>query len=59
MSRKSDNQYRDGRLWDGFDYKNQAWVKDGVYLRCGHPTEMDCFCFGRLHEGEKTKNEST
>ena len=21
----------------GFDYTNQAWIKDGVYVDCGHP----------------------
>lgn len=35
-----------------FDYQNQAWVKDGVYVKCGHrPTDV-CGCYGRLHEGE-------
>jgi hypothetical protein len=38
-----------------YDYKNQAWVKNGVYLRCGHPKEMNCGCYGRLHKGEKIK----
>ena len=36
----------------GFDYTNQAWVADGVYQRCSHPEDMDCQCYGRLHEGE-------
>ena len=35
-----------------YDYKNQAWVSDGVYQRCGHPDEMNCGCYGRTHEGE-------
>lgn len=35
-----------------FDYTNQAWVVDGAYIRCGHPEEMDCKCFGKLHVGE-------
>jgi len=36
-----------------FDYRNQAWfTADGVYVRCGHPSEMSCGCFGRKHEGE-------
>jgi hypothetical protein len=37
----------------GFDYTNQAWVQNGRYLRCGHPTEMECDCFGRTHQGER------
>ena len=55
MSRTSKDHYKDGRLYQGYDYKNQAWVKDGVYVRCGHPEEMDCGCYGRLHEGEQTE----
>jgi hypothetical protein len=35
-----------------FDYDRQAWVKDGRYVRCGHPENMDCGCFGRAHAGE-------
>ncbi len=35
-----------------FDYVNQAWVRDGKYVRCGHPDTMNCDCYGRLHEGE-------
>ena len=37
-------------LW--FDYDKQAWVKDGKYIRCGHPDAMKCKCYGKLHEGE-------
>jgi hypothetical protein len=36
-----------------FDYKNQAWIKHGRYIRCGHPADMDCQCYGRIHEGER------
>ncbi len=35
-----------------YDYDTQAWVVDGVYVRCGHPDTMQCSCYGRLHEGE-------
>jgi hypothetical protein len=30
---------------------NQAWVKDGKYIRCGHPEAMACGCYGREHAG--------
>ena len=33
-----------------YDYTNQAWLKDGVYLDCGHRDA--CSCFGRLHAGQ-------
>jgi hypothetical protein len=35
-----------------YDYVKQAWVRDGKYVRCGHPLVMDCGCFGKLHAGE-------
>ena len=38
---------------DGYDYENQAWYQNGVYVRCGHPGSMDCECYGKLHEGQK------
>jgi hypothetical protein len=34
-----------------YDYKNQAWMKDGRYLDCSHPDAMDCQCYGRKYEG--------
>ncbi len=37
------------KIW--FDYTNQAWVRDGKYIRCGHPETMNCKCYGKLHEG--------
>ena len=36
-----------------YDYKNQAWTKDGLYVRCAHAETMDCKCYGKLHEGEQ------
>jgi hypothetical protein len=33
-----------------FDYKNQAYVVNGVYRKCGHP--HTCKCFGKLNEGK-------
>lgn len=38
-----------------YDYDKQAWVRNGVYVRCGHPESMDCRCYGRMHEGEPEK----
>lgn len=40
-----------------FDYKNQAWVENGVYVRCGHPESMECGCFGRAHAGELVNHQ--
>ena len=53
--RKSTDVYKDGRLVNGYDYENQAWVINGRYVRCGHLEKMDCQCFGKIHEGEETK----
>ena len=54
MSRQSSDQYKEGRLINGYDYDNQAWVQNGKYVRCGHPEDMNCGCYGRVHEGEET-----
>tara|TARA_R110000765_G_scaffold388682_1_gene481019 strand:+ start:421 stop:681 length:261 start_codon:yes stop_codon:yes gene_type:complete len=50
-----------------FDYTNQAWTVDGVYVDCGHPVAgtvmgagspapgeafRSCECYGRAHAGE-------
>ena len=51
MSRQSTDQYdADGFLVNGFDYVHQAWVRDGKYVRCGHPENMRCNCWGRIYE---------
>jgi len=34
-----------------FDYTNQAWLRWGVYLRCGHGS-LCGVCYGTVHEGE-------
>lgn len=54
MSRVSSDQYVNGRLMNGYDYDNQAWVKDGKYVACGHPEAMNCKCYGKIHEGQET-----
>lgn len=46
------DEYKDGKLYNGYDYVNKAWVVDGKYKRCGHKESMDCTCFGKVHEGE-------
>jgi len=56
MSRTSQDQFDgQGILLNGFDYANQAWVRDGKYMRCGHPAAMECGCYGKAHEGEPVK----
>ena len=40
-----------GEIVNGYDYENQAWVKDGLYVNCGHPETMVCNCFGRRFAG--------
>jgi hypothetical protein len=54
--RYSNDEYRNGLLWNGFDYTRQAWIKDGKYVRCGHPESMACGCVGREFEGETVAN---
>ena len=52
--RMSKDEYRENKLYNGYDYENQAWVKEGKYIRCGHPDSMNCNCYGRLNEGKET-----
>ena len=54
MSRQSNDEYKEGRLINGYDYTNQAWVLQGKYVRCGHPVSMNCGCYGLTHEGQET-----
>ena len=42
MTRLSGDEIRHGRVWNGFDYKLQVWVVDGIIQNCGHPATM-CF----------------
>ena len=51
MRKGRDERDKDGKLVNGFDYLNQAWVVGGRYVRCGHPEEMNCKCYGKTHEG--------
>jgi len=51
--RTSSDQYKDGKLFNGFDYDNQAWVLSGEYQDCGHPEDMECKCYGRKNKGKK------
>lgn len=44
----TENANKPENVW--YDYKNQAWVVDDHYERCGHLDE--CNCYGRQHEGE-------
>lgn len=58
MTRVSTNQYKNGILFNGYDYANQAWVANGVYVDCGHPEFLQCTCYGRQHAGEKAEVKS-
>lgn len=45
-------------LKNGYDYTNQAWVVDGVYVACGHAPTLHCSCYGKLHAGEKPAEDA-
>jgi hypothetical protein len=40
VTRLSEDEWRDGYVWKGFDYALQVWVVDGIVQRCGHPAAM-------------------
>ena len=56
MGRQSSNEWKKVNgvpvLWNGYDYGRQVWILNGKYIRCGHPEDMKCNCYGKLHEGE-------
>ena len=54
MSRESNDDYQNGRLINGYDYTNQSWVVNGVYVACGHPESMTCACYGKVNAGKAT-----
>jgi len=35
--RTSNDERKDGFVWNGFDYSLQVWVVNGVIQNCGHP----------------------
>jgi hypothetical protein len=49
----SRNYYCKDKTKLSYDYEKQVWIKDGKYQNCGHPTEMNCGCYGRKHKDEK------
>jgi hypothetical protein len=36
----SGDDWRDGDIWNGFDYALQVWVVEGIVQPCGHPPAM-------------------
>ena len=36
-----------------YDYDKQSYVRQGRWVDCGHPEDMECECYGRLHHGER------
>lgn len=38
--RQSGDEIHEGRVWNGFDYKLQVWVVDGIIQDCNHPLKM-------------------
>lgn len=35
-----------------YDYENQAWTTNWIYMPCNHPAKLDCDCYGRVHADE-------
>lgn len=54
MRQSSDIYNKEGRLMEGYDYDNQAWVKNGKYIRCAHSYFHNCKCYGKINEGRET-----
>lgn len=51
MTRTSTDEIRRGRVWNGYDYALQVWVRNGLIQDCGHPRAWtDCCNARRLRE---------
>lgn len=48
--RTSNDEFKNGLLWNGYDYDRQAWVVDGIYQDCGHPSYMKAQQCCEAHE---------
>ena len=35
-----------------YNYGDQCWYINGIAQRCGHSEDVDCTCYGKIHEGE-------
>jgi hypothetical protein len=57
MRISQDEHNEKGKLINGYDYEHQCWVKDGIIQRCGHPDPPGCWCYGKIHAGEKSINK--
>lgn len=54
MTRENGNEYKSGRLINGFDYELQVWVFNGIIQDCSHPKDMACDCNARKNAGKQT-----
>lgn len=41
-----------------YDYENQAWVRNGRYVRCACSDIIDCQCYGKQHAGEPASRDT-
>lgn len=59
MTRLSGDEWRDGHVWNGFDYALQVWVVEGVVQPCGHPPPMSRYTplLRRPHPGGRRIEE--
>lgn len=49
MSRESSNVYKNGLLYNGFDYDLQVWVINGIVKDCSHPLYYANCCNKRIY----------
>ncbi len=57
MSRESTDEIKNGRVFNGFDYSLQVWVRNGVILDCAHPERMGARCCNqRIFAGRRIES---
>lgn len=40
MTRTAEDEIKDGRIYNGFDYQLQVWIVEGIIQPCAHPESM-------------------
>ena len=54
MSRQSTDEIKNDRVFNGYDYTLQVWVKNGVVQPCVHPGRMGPRCCNqRIYAGKR------
>lgn len=55
MKESEDMTLRIDSNGNGYDYDNQAMIREWRYISCAHPLSMSCDCYGKINAGKAVK----